>query len=564
MKKLALFALLTLMVVSILCPTQTVFAASTVWDDTVGIRYFSTAEQNTIVIKDDNSLWACGINRELLPDGDSALTNSEIRKMTKIMDGVISADASAWYLMIVRENGELLTKGTNVKGGMGIRDNTASGWLSYDSFMKIMDDVQEVKVGSCHTLALKNDNTLWAWGDSERGQVGDGTLQTMEINIGGNANTVTSAYITQPKKIMDNVKYFATATYGSCAITYDGSLWCWGYNGYGQIGDGSTQNRATPVKVLDSVQKVVMTGLRTMALKTDGSLWTWGNNDQGALLDETTADSLVPKKVLDKVKDFSCTNTAVCVITDDGSLYARGYWSSNFTTEYQTELKKILDSTVIVTSNGGARHIAIMSTDGSLYTIGQNLFGKIGDGSSDIDAIEPVKIHSAASSSSILKQPSNQIPVTQPTTPTLMLTLTANPTSSNVLVNGKNISFDAYNVKDNNYFKLRDIAYTLNGTDKQFDVSWDETSNSIILTSGKEYTPTGGEMTGKGSGNIIPTPTNSKIFLDGKEVAFTAYNIEENNYFKLRDIGLTLNFGVDWDGVNNTILVDTSKAYVPD
>ena len=71
-------------------------------------------------------------------------------------------------------------------------------------------------------------------------------------------------------------------------------------------------------------------------------------------------------------------------------------------------------------------------------------------------------------------------------------------------------------------------------------------------------------MKGKGAGNKTPTPTNSKIYLDGKEVKFTAYNIEDNNYFKLRDIGAAFDFGVDWDGANDTIVIDTSIVYTPE
>jgi len=139
--------------------------------------------------------------------------------------------------------------------------------------------------------------------------------------------------------------------------------------------------------------------------------------------------------------------------------------------------------------------------------------------------------------------------------------ITAKPTSSAMLVNGENVAFDAYNIEGNNYFKLRDLAYILNGTEKQFDVGWDGANNAISLTSGRAYTVAGGEMQGKGSGDKTPAPTSSKILLDGQEVAFTAYNIEGNNYFKLRDIGEAVDFGVDWDGTSNTIVIDTSKGY---
>jgi len=139
--------------------------------------------------------------------------------------------------------------------------------------------------------------------------------------------------------------------------------------------------------------------------------------------------------------------------------------------------------------------------------------------------------------------------------------VTASPTASTVLVNGKNVAFDAYNIGGNNYFKLRDLAYTLNGTNKQFAVRFDSAANTIFLTSGAAYSTVGGEMQGKGSGNKTATVTTQKIVLDGKEIQVTGYNIGGNNYFMLRDIGAAFNFSVVWDGARNTIIIDTSKSY---
>jgi len=137
----------------------------------------------------------------------------------------------------------------------------------------------------------------------------------------------------------------------------------------------------------------------------------------------------------------------------------------------------------------------------------------------------------------------------------------AKPTAATVLVNGKNVAFDAYNISGNNYFKLRDLAYVLFGTVKQFEIGWDAANNAISLSSGQPYSAVGGEMQGKGVGEKIPIPTRSKIYLDGTEVQFTAYTIEGNNYFKLRDIGQTFDFGVGWDATTNTITIDTSTGY---
>jgi hypothetical protein len=149
--------------------------------------------------------------------------------------------------------------------------------------------------------------------------------------------------------------------------------------------------------------------------------------------------------------------------------------------------------------------------------------------------------------------------------------LIARPTASTVLVNGEQIAFDAYNISGNNYFKLRDLAYVLSGTEKQFDVGWDGENNRITLTGGKPYTAVGGEMASKGEGEKTPTPTTSDISFkfadyDGPvpNFGFTAYNIGGNNYFKLRDIAFAFNFGVDWDGARNTIIIDTSKGYTPE
>lgn len=138
------------------------------------------------------------------------------------------------------------------------------------------------------------------------------------------------------------------------------------------------------------------------------------------------------------------------------------------------------------------------------------------------------------------------------------------PSSASVMVNGTRTAFDAYNIDGSNFFKLRDLAYVLNGTGKQFQVGWDGAANAISLTSGEAYTPVGGEMSAKGSGEQTAKPTTARILLNGSEITVTAYEINNNNYFKLRDIGSAFDFGVDWDDAARTISIDTTKGYTPD
>lgn len=139
--------------------------------------------------------------------------------------------------------------------------------------------------------------------------------------------------------------------------------------------------------------------------------------------------------------------------------------------------------------------------------------------------------------------------------------MTATPTASKVLVNGSSVSFDAYTINGNNYFKLRDLAKVLSGTAKQFNVSWDSASKVINLVSDSAYTAVGGELAA-GDGLAKSAVLNSSaIYKDGVQVSLTAYTINGNNYFKLRDIGQAFNFGVTWDGTANTIKIDTSTGY---
>ena len=155
--------------------------------------------------------------------------------------------------------------------------------------------------------------------------------------------------------------------------------------------------------------------------------------------------------------------------------------------------------------------------------------------------------------------PASTTPVT-PAAPAQPKGPSANPTNSKVLVNGKEVAFDAYTIDGSNYFKLRDLAYVLNGTEKQFEVGWDNASKTITLTSGGAYTANGSEMA-KGSGTQSASVSASKLLIDGKEVSLTAYTIGGNNYFKLRDIGQAFDFGIGWDNASKTITIDTSAGY---
>ena len=137
------------------------------------------------------------------------------------------------------------------------------------------------------------------------------------------------------------------------------------------------------------------------------------------------------------------------------------------------------------------------------------------------------------------------------------------PITSPVIVDGVEVDFEAYFIEDRNYFRIRDVAYALQGTPAQFNVHWDDETSSIIFTSGADYVANGTEMAGKGDEKKLPTATTSRILVDGKQVDFSVYNIDGSNFFRLRDIAETFDFGVDWDADTQTIFIDTWTRYSP-
>jgi len=129
----------------------------------------------------------------------------------------------------------------------------------------------------------------------------------------------------------------------------------------------------------------------------------------------------------------------------------------------------------------------------------------------------------------------------------------------NLSIDGEPKEAEMYNINDENYFKLRDVAALLRGTEAQFEVTWDEENNCIVVETGKPYTPVGGELDqgADRSGSIVVSPQSMTV--DGEAVNVTAYNLQGNNYFRIRDLGRVLGFGVDF-GENSTVLISTAKT----
>lgn len=139
--------------------------------------------------------------------------------------------------------------------------------------------------------------------------------------------------------------------------------------------------------------------------------------------------------------------------------------------------------------------------------------------------------------------------------------LKISPSTHKVMLDGQSVAPQGYNIENNNYYKLRDIAYILNGTDSQFNITWDSENSRIVLTSGKAYQAVGGEMADSVSSQITScVPSNATIVLDGKTVSLTGYLVNANNYYKLRDVGSALGFGVDYNADSQTVVIASDSS----
>lgn len=142
----------------------------------------------------------------------------------------------------------------------------------------------------------------------------------------------------------------------------------------------------------------------------------------------------------------------------------------------------------------------------------------------------------------------------------LVFNVEANDGRVNLEINGEMKKLVAYNIKGNNYFKLRDVANVLKGTSAEFDVIWNAEKGAIELKSKTPYS-TNEELTKEALKKPVAKSSYVNIYKDGFAIVLGAYSIAGNNYFKLRDIASAMDFYVGWNAASKVISIDTSKSY---
>lgn len=289
---------------------------------------------------------------------------------------------------VIKEDGTLWAWGDNDNGQLG--DGTYGRTTAKYTPVQVGTDTDWVSVasGMGHTLALKTDGSLWAWGSNHFGELGDGTnlRKTVPVQIG----TAT-----------DWVSISAGGSF-SAAIKSDGSLWTWGDNRMGELGIGTVAilEKNTPTRVGTATNWAsVSTGSSHMiALKTDGSLWVWGMNNFGALGDGGAPLSRISPYRLGTDTDWKSISAGTrytIALKADGSLWG---WGENRcgqlgdgSTIQRNAPVRIGTASDWASASAGLEHTLALKTDGSLWAWGSNEEGCLGDGTAT-DKRTPVKI----------------------------------------------------------------------------------------------------------------------------------------------------------------------------
>jgi alpha-tubulin suppressor-like RCC1 family protein/serine/threonine protein kinase len=226
------------------------------------------------------------------------------------------------------------------------------------------------------SLAIRKDGTLWTWGWNTRGQVGDGMTTRRR----------------RPVQVLTDVASVAAGG-ASLAIRKDGTLWAWGGNWAGQIGDGTTTDRHRPVQVLTHVVSVAAGNAHSLAIRRDGTLWAWGENEFGQLGDGTTTDRHRPVQVLTHVVSVGAGLRHSFAIRRDGTLWA---WGSNGLGQLGDETtidrhRPVQVLTDVVSVGAGWYHSLAIRRDGTLWAWGGNASGQVGAGTTSW-GMKPVRV----------------------------------------------------------------------------------------------------------------------------------------------------------------------------
>jgi len=377
-----------------------------VYVDSEGVPYIRKNNNtwsfvDAIISTQLKNAWGWGTNSSG-PIGDNTTTTrlSPVSVVGGFTDW-IELSAGTQHSLGIRANGTLWGWGRNVTGNVG--DGTTSNRSSPVSVIGGFTDWISVSAGrgqgtSSHSLGLRANGTLWGWGSNGLGRIGDGTTSNRSSPV-----SVIGGFT--------DWKSMSAGNNHSLAIRGNGILYAWGGNTYGQLGDGTTSNRSSPVSVVGGFTDwtfisagsniSIFNQSASAGIRSNGTLWAWGYNQvYGALGDGTLTDRSSPVSVVGGFADWvtvSMGSYHCTAVRANGTAWCWGYGGSgqlgnNGITNTSSPVSVVGGFTDWVFTSAGKDTSVGLRANGTLWGWGINNFGQIGDNTAAISRRSPVSV----------------------------------------------------------------------------------------------------------------------------------------------------------------------------
>ncbi len=275
----------------------------------------SAGDNFSMALKSDSTVWTWG-NNGSGQLGNGTFTQSNVPVQVQGLTGVVSISAGGSHAIVAKADGTLWTWGNNNSGQAG--NGTAGVNSNVPTIVTGSAGFVKVSAGVNHNLALKNDGTVWA--------MGTGTVGTL-----GTGNSASSFVLVQ-SNTLPGVTDIASGQNFCMALNADSTVSAWGLGTFGQIGNGSNTNQFSPVQVNSLTQITSLAqgsfAMHGIARRADGTIWVWGNNDNGQLGDGTLTNNNSPFQLSapSDIVEVAIGNIHSVVIKSDGTTWA---WGSN-------------------------------------------------------------------------------------------------------------------------------------------------------------------------------------------------------------------------------------------
>jgi alpha-tubulin suppressor-like RCC1 family protein len=323
---------------------------------------------------------------------------------------VVSIWGGARGTIILKSDGTVWTWGANFDGKLGIGLDPTNFPRSLvpvevhgPGNAGYLNSVKAIMGGEIHNVALKSDGTVWTWGWNAFGQLGNGTTD--------DSWTPTQTGLTASPPLTSVVK-LGGRPYFTLAEKTDGTIWAWGMNQYGQMGNGKVNplsgpqvtvpgmvNNSSPGGPINNALQITCGFQFGAALATNGTVWTWGSGSHGELGQGTPTTSYIPAQVpgLTNVTAISAGWFHILALKSDRTVWAWGENAhgevSDGTAINRSNAVQVLNLTNIVAVSGGDDHSSALAGDGTIWKWGQNDVGELGNGTADANAhAVPAKI----------------------------------------------------------------------------------------------------------------------------------------------------------------------------